>query len=124
MNERNRYLTPFDDIIPIKFASWCQHARVKAQAFMRVFLKAQEDAGTTVLNEKECQGKKRYLSYRDAAFAVGGRKEALGRTGDTTSLIGLHPYSCSQCGGWHIGHRPGSAEKIRKVREEQRKGRW
>lgn len=116
--EGNRYSTPFEDIIPIKHAAWCQQARSKAQSFMRVFLRALDEP-THILNEKECQGKKRYVSNTDAGMAIGRRKKDLQRTGDATELIGVHPYKCTQCDGWHIGHRPGSKEKIRRVRADR-----
>lgn len=45
--------------------------------------------------------------------------KSLQKTGDVVELIGLHPYKCTQCDGWHIGHRPGSADIIRKVKKER-----
>lgn len=116
--EGNRYSTPFEDIIPIRHAEWCQRARAKAGAYLLVFLR-ELDYIAPPINQKECQGKKRYVSNADAGMAIRRRKKALQRTGDAVELIGLHPYKCTQCDGWHIGHRPGSADIIRKVKKER-----
>lgn len=42
-------------------------------------------------------GKKRHASKRAAGYAA---KQTGGSRGNA------HPYRCSICGGWHVGHHP------------------
>lgn len=120
--EGNRYSTPFEDIAPIKFASRCQRAReltfIHLNHAMRE-MSSDSDAGPSWANQ--CQGKKSYPNRPTAVESIRRRRDHVVRTGgDVAVLSGIHPYHCEICGKWHNGHKPGSAEKIRLVREKRR----
>lgn len=57
--------------------------------------------------DAECTGKVRYLTRKQAKKAAKDVKELRG-------IKGLQPYTCSFCGLFHLGHRPGQATHLRK----------
>jgi hypothetical protein len=61
--------------------------------------------------EKECtSGKRRYFN-KDLAMRHVARLRAQGATNNASCA-----YRCKLCGGWHVGHRPGSFGRNRKRR--------
>lgn len=56
------------------------------------------------VRRKQCSGKHRHASEADAK----GHIYQLRASGKTRAGV-LTPYRCSFCGGFHIGHRPGSS---------------
>ena len=82
------------------------------------------DTGPTMaskrrLRRKECEGKRRYPTQGDAFAAA---KVARVRA-DGGQYIDA--YQCEHCGGWHIGHRPGSMrEHTDQYGEFYKKERW
>lgn len=59
------------------------------------------------LRRKGCEGKVRYLTHKDAVFAVG---RVIARTkGDKMNI-----YKCAFCGGaYHLGHLTRRAQRLR-----------
>ena len=54
------------------------------------------------IRRKECEGKRRYATQGEAhAAMLAAQKSATGGRY-------IDAYQCEHCGGWHIGHRPGS----------------
>jgi hypothetical protein len=49
------------------------------------------------IRRKSCEGKVRYATVEEA------RKRLRG---------GMNAYRCKFCGGYHIGHRPGTTAKV------------
>ncbi|MGE0333217.1 MAG: hypothetical protein AB7P37_21260 [Ramlibacter sp.] len=58
------------------------------------------------LQRKACQGKVRHANEAGANVAL--RK--LRRTGTTDGV--MQAYACRFCGGWHIGHVPGTGRAL------------
>lgn len=58
---------------------------------------------------KQCESKRRHDTEDSAWAAVRGtiRLAAFRENGK-----GLGVYHCRRCGGWHVGHRPGSLSRI------------
>jgi hypothetical protein len=116
MNEsepNNRYKTPFAIIEEIKYFSWCQKSRMKGFLFVDFFVHVTTDAPDITLKshrvrlpQSQCQGKKKYPSWRLAYAGLRGRKDHNMRTGGNEFLDTIRPYKCPHCGFWHIGHRP------------------
>ena len=122
MNDRNRYQTPFDEIIPIKFAETCQKGRAFAGRRMKQFLDAIDDQDACMVfiaPPWQCEGKNKYPSYTVALTAIIGRRASCAKKGgNPVDLYYLHPYFCLRCHSWHIGHRPGSFHKIEKAKRK------
>ncbi len=49
-------------------------------------------ASKRAIRRRACEGKQRYESRGEAANAC--------------YKPSLHPYQCTFCTGWHVGHRP------------------
>jgi hypothetical protein len=53
----------------------------------------------------ECRRKKRHATSTEADDAL---RKMVARDGDRS----LHVYACLFCGGFHVGHKPGSRRKV------------
>lgn len=113
-NPNNRYRTPFDTIRDIKYFAWCQKARMKSIVALEQFMHAvDEDPDTSPLKhhrirlpQMQCQGKKKYKSWRHANSSLIARKYYNTATGGKEYMNTIRPYHCEHCGFWHLGHRP------------------
>jgi hypothetical protein len=71
------------------------------------------------LRRKECEGKRRYATAGEASAAVNAAR------GSAAGGQYLEAYQCPHCGGWHIGHKPGSMREHTDLYGEfLRRERW
>lgn len=65
--------------------------------------------------DRACKGKFYYASRAEAKLAIRGMRRGGPPENTGDGAANVKPYRCPHCDRWHVGHRPGTDARVRKM---------